>query len=354
VGIALRYAGAGQEIAVPELRPIRLVAPVMVSVLLLMTPAQAAEGSLKTVTFEQPSLLSSAAEIARRALSPLHARRLAATNDLNGQPVDITKEQFAVYVPAQKPPSGYALLVFVPPWNDARLPDGWAAALDEHGVIFVSAAHSGNDTSVHFRRIPLALIAAQNLAVQYGVDPRRVFVSGFSGGSRVALRLALAYPDLFHGAILNAGSDPIGTADVALPPDDLLRRFQETTRLIYLTGSEDTPRLSMLNASTQSMRTWCVPDIHVLTMQNAGHDPASGSTLSEALGLLLDPASPNLDGVAACRAGRENEMNGALQQTEAAIQRGDKAGARQMLDDLDARFGGLAAPRSLALDDALR
>jgi poly(3-hydroxybutyrate) depolymerase len=52
----------------------------------------------------------------------------------------------------------------------------------------------------------LALIAAQNAMAQYSVDPQQVYIGGFSGGSRVALRLALGYPDVFHGALLNAGS----------------------------------------------------------------------------------------------------------------------------------------------------
>lgn len=50
---------------------------------------------------------------------------------------------------------------------------------------------------------------------------------GFSGGSRVAEIAALAYPDVFRGAILNAGADPIDGQDgIDKPPADLLRAFQ--------------------------------------------------------------------------------------------------------------------------------
>ena len=56
------------------------------------------------------------------------------------------------------------------------------------------------------------VLAAYNVMKRYAVDPQRVFVSGFSGGARVAMRLALAYPDLFRGALMDAGSDPIGDA----------------------------------------------------------------------------------------------------------------------------------------------
>src|SRR5437879_3459051 len=94
------------------------------------------------------------------------------------------------------------------------------------------AARSGNDASVLARREPLALLAAHNLMQRYPVDPERVYVGGFSGGARVAMRLALGYPDLFRGAILNAGSDPIGGAEIPLPPRDMFMRFQSSKRIV--------------------------------------------------------------------------------------------------------------------------
>ena len=198
-------------------------------------------------------------------LSPLTAAELpqllARTGkELRAQPIDLAKEKFALYVPSQAPPRGYGLLVFVPPWTEAKLPEGWAPVLDQYGVITVSAAQSGNDASVLGRREPLALLAEQNIVRQYRVDPQRIFVAGFSGGARVAMRLALAYPDVFRGAMLNAGSDPIGDGDTPLPPRDLFLQFQ-ASRLVYVTGSQDIFHLMRDAASRQSMRTWCVFDV---------------------------------------------------------------------------------------------
>ena len=65
-----------------------------------------------------------------------------------------------LYVPAHPPPAGYGLLVFIPPWQEARLPAGWAPILDQAGIIFVSAAGSGNAEKPLARRIPLALLGA--------------------------------------------------------------------------------------------------------------------------------------------------------------------------------------------------
>src|SRR5262249_23662500 len=152
------------------------------------------------------------------------------------QPVDLADEKFLIYLPSQKPEQGYALLVFVPPWEEAGLPRQWAPILDKYGVLFVTAARSGNKEHV-LRREPRALLAAFNVTQRCPIDPRRVYVGGFSGGARVALRLALGYPDVFRGALLNAGSDALGNADavppISLPPRELLYRFQESSRLVY-------------------------------------------------------------------------------------------------------------------------
>jgi pimeloyl-ACP methyl ester carboxylesterase len=100
-------------------------------------------------------------------------------------------------------------------------------------MIFVTAAQSDNEADVLNRPEPLALLAAHNIMQRYPVDPQQVYVGGFSGGARMALRLARAFPDLFHGALLNASSDPIGNAQIPLPPQELLFQFQESTRIVY-------------------------------------------------------------------------------------------------------------------------
>jgi hypothetical protein len=192
--------------------------------------------TFRDVVFTEYGVHSSNSELVRRSLSRLAAARLErelarSGGTMKGQPVNLAEERFVVYVPSQHPALGYGLMVFVPPWQDARLSQGWTAVLDRFGIIFVSAARSGNDENVLGRREPLALLAAHNIIRQYPVDPQRVYIAGFSGGSRVALRLVLGYPDLFRGAILNAGSDPIGNSEVPLPPRDLLRTFQNSAHL---------------------------------------------------------------------------------------------------------------------------
>jgi predicted esterase len=321
-------------------------------------PQNGVAGLQRDVVFTDYSPLSGNNELVRRLLTPLSAARIdraAARSELavREQSVDLAREKFVMYVPSRAPPDGYALLVFVPPWTDARLPLGWGATLEQHGMIFVSAANSGNDADIFNRREPLALLAAQNVMTRYPVDPQRVYIGGFSGGSRVALRIALGYPDLFHGVLLNAGSDPIGDAEAPLPPADLFRTFQMSTRLVYLTGQQDSVNLDKDGGSQVSMRNWCVFNVDTLEIPRSGHEVADSAAFNRALERLrgntrLDPGK-----LADCRARIEEKMTVELRHVEDLVAEGRSGDALKLVERIDTRYGGLAAPRSLALAERI-
>ncbi len=334
--------------------------PVALLVLLAAVPLDAlAEGqTLRDVVFTDYGEQSSNPEIVRRLLSPLAAARLErelarSGKTMRGQPVNLSEERYVVYVPSQHAARGYGLLVFVPPWQDARLPQGWAGVLDRFGVIFVSAARSGNDENALGRREPLALLAAENITRRYPVDPERVYVAGFSGGSRVALRLVLGYSDLFRGAILNAGSDPIGNSEIPLPPRDLLLKFQNSTHLIYVTGELDTDHANEDLMSVRSMRHWCAFNVDSFLQPRLHHEVATAPALSRSLGDLTNSTQPDPAKLSACRSAIETELETKLQSVESLIAKGQKAEAQKQLKNLDDRFGGLATPRSLDLASKL-
>jgi dienelactone hydrolase len=327
--------------------------------LLFLLPIAAADTpaagqTLRDVAFSDYGEPSSNAELMRRLVSPLAAAQLEQERVHSGkrwadQPVNVSAERFLVQVPSQHPAAGYGLLVFVPPWQDARIPQGWAAVLNDFGVIYVSAARSGNEESVLGRREPLALLAAYNLMRRYPVDPERIYVAGFSGGSRVALRLVLGYPDLFRGAILNAGSDPIGNADIPLPPKDLLLRFQSSDHLIYVTGDRDEPHASDDLLSVRSMRHWCMFNVTSFLQPRTGHEVAAPAALSRALSSLARNTPPDPAELAACRSALDTKLETELHAVEALIAKGQKARAQRQLKSVDERFGGAAAPRTVEL-----
>ena len=317
--------------------------------------AGAAGTTLRDVVAADYPPHAESAELLRRMASPLtrlaEERTLADSGAaLARRPLEVTSERFLIYQPAgEPPPHGFALLVFVPPWQDARLPPGWAMVLERFGVVFITAARSGNDENPIGRRVPLALLAAAEARRRFAVDPEHVYVAGFSGGSRIALRIALAYPDVFRGAILDAGSDPIGTSQLPLPPRELLALFQSQTRLVYITGERDAEHLADDAQSIRSLHQWCVANAEEAVQPRVQHEIALPGALSQALERLLAPRSAEPGRLAACRAALDADLSARLREVEQLLGKDASPEAARRLRQIDERFGGLAAPRSVEL-----
>ena len=84
-----------------------------------------------------------------------------------------------------------------------------------------------------------------------------------------------------------------------------------------------------------------------------GHEVAPPSVLTHALQSLLAPDRPDPDRLASCRTAIEAEVAGRLGQVDTLVAEGRRTEAQIMLKDIDARYGGLAAPHSIALDQTL-
>jgi hypothetical protein len=315
-------------------------------------------GTASITTFSEYTALSSNNEIARRMLSPLSAAKIPellsrSGKELRGQPIVLADEKFALYVPPEMPPNGYGLLVFIPPWNDVRLPPGWDAALDKSGVIFVAPVNSGNDASVLGRRVPLAILGEYNVARRYQIDPARIEIAGFSGGSKVAMRLALAYPDIFTGALLNAGSVEIGNLEAPLPPADLFAQFQMHTLVVYSTGRSDPDNIRLDAASQDSLRKWCVFGVDDDEVTSRGHEVADAAAVSRAFEVFQRFRGPDAKRIEECRSNVDADLAKRFESIERLISAGRRDEARQALIEVDATYGGLAAPRSVELMQSL-
>ena len=311
------------------------------------------------LVFTRYTPLAHSDEIARRALPPLTYRRIhealaARHSRLADQTIDLAHERFDVYVPpGAPPPRGWGLVVYVSPGDEPTRPWRWRGPLDRRGLIFVAAQRSGNTRHVLDRRVPLALLAYENTRARFAIDERRVYIMGLSGGSRVAEVVALAYPDVFHGALLNAGADPIdGEAGIYKPPAELFRAFQRS-RLVLITGERDEANLAQDGVALASLRRACVLDLRSDVALGLGHEALNATSLDKALDALEEPAALDAAALARCNAGVERALAAELAVAEAAIARGDRAAARRQLTSIDARFGGLAAPAILALDAKL-
>jgi len=329
----------------------------LLAVALPATGGDAPTGLQSDVIFSEYSPYSRPAEMLRRSGSPLlnrGARRVAQQSgvSLREQDIDLSHEKFALYVPPEVPPQGYGLLVFVSPWDEAAVPRQWKPILDRHSMIFVTAANSGNDTSTIERREPLALLAAANVIKRYKIDPQRVYIGGFSGGARVAQRTAVAYPDIFHGVMLEAGSDTLGDI-ITLPAADLFHRFQETMRVVYLTGDHDETNRATDGLSRRSLEDWCVYDVDTETIYGSWHALADALSINHALEALDRRKQIDRAQLAQCRANIDTEMSTQLQRVETLARSGKTEEAWAMLKAIDQRYGSLAADRIVKLADML-
>jgi pimeloyl-ACP methyl ester carboxylesterase len=300
----------------------------------------------RDVVFAEQAPLAANDMLMRRLLSPrgrerARARLAASQQTLAPYPLDSPAEHFIVYVPKHRPAQGYGLLVFVPPWQDARLPAGWAGVLDRAGVIFAAAARSGNDEPMVARRIPLALTAAAALQHRLPVDPARTYVGGFSGGARVAMRMALAYPDVFSGVLLNAGSDPVGEADTPLPASALTALLQNRTRFVFVTGADDATNQTKDSATGVSLARWCMTATATLSPPHMGHEALDGPSLSWALTALDRLAHADRARSEHCRAALQPKLDHARAEAAALHAAQRTAAGEAALDRLDAAYGGL-------------
>lgn len=326
----------------------------IIGALIVLCTIAAGPGSIakfKSVSFASTTPLATNGELIHRLFSPFAAADVAKKNDaasLNSFPIDPKEEKFGLYVPEEKPAKGYGLLVWVSPLDGANMPLGWPETLEKRGIIYVTAARSGNFTSPLGRRIPLALTAAANVAGKYAIDPDRIWIAGFSGGARIAERMALAYPDLFSGAILDGSSDPIGTADVSLPSRENFEEFLNRTSIVISTGAKDRYNTQDARRVIASLRRHCFDRVSIEVRPHEGHDAMNGTSLASAIDFLDQARGRPSSTDRHCLEQLYAQIDDDLARAEAKVQN-DSNGARAALRRIDRLYGQLAAARSLDL-----
>jgi len=302
-----------------------------------------------------PSPRVDGSEFARRLLSPLEAddvarfvaagqRRLAPETFVPGA------DSVDLYVPAAAPAAGYGLLVFVPPTDVFPVPRDWLPVLAKRGLVLAVLRGAGNEADVIARRIPLALHAQAQAAAGWRIDASRTYVGGFSGGARLAQRIALAWPDVFAGSLQFAGSVVVGENRLPPPPADLAARARAGSRFVLVSGTLDGVNRRNDGLAAERLRELCFAGVRTYVPPRLDHWVPDGRGLSRALDLLEAPVEPD----DTCTQALDDAIGRALDGIEARLDAGDAEGARAELVALDDRLGGLATPRSLALAARIR
>jgi Esterase PHB depolymerase len=141
-----------------------------------------------------------------------------------------------VYLPANDPAETPGVLVYVSPMDTGAIDPRWREVMDQQNLIYISANQAGNEIPV-LRRMVMANLAVRTLAQRYTFDPARIYVSGFSGGGKVASLLATQYPEVFTGALYICG--------VNFWQEDQTPKVKRVlkNRFVFLSGSRDFNRM---------------------------------------------------------------------------------------------------------------
>lgn len=304
----------------------------------------AAGAELALVPFDAPAPLADRDVIASRMLHPYQYARLRASagdRALTGAPLDPSAERWHLFTPddcsADRP---CGALVWVHPWHEAAPPRGWEPVLRRARVVFVAAARSGNDQPVLDRRVPLALFGLAGAQARVAIDPARVWIGGFSGGGRVASRMAAAYPDVFAGGIFVATADGPGTADSPLPGGERLAALRRG-RYWAVVGDADPENHSILRDAVKHFRRACALATRFEVETDWGHRMPDGRDLEHAIRFLdrAEPVAPAAQ--AACERTASADADKAVAAVRGRLATGDRAGARRELLAAHRDWGGL-------------
>jgi predicted esterase len=134
----------------------------------------------------------------------------------------------------------------------------WKTELENRGFLFVSANRSGNERHP-IDRFRLALDATCNICRQYSVDRQRIYIGGFSGGSRMASMLGVAYADIFAGTLCISGVNFYKSVPTTggkyfpptfVPDPGVLQLAKQNRRFVLVTGEHDENRENTQAIST--------------------------------------------------------------------------------------------------------
>ncbi|MBT5845064.1 MAG: hypothetical protein HOH86_00545 [Verrucomicrobiales bacterium] len=208
---------------------------------------------------------------------------------------DIRKEKYTLLVPdgvGAKTRCG--LFIWINAGDAPTIPRAWEPVMTKHKLIFIGAHNSGNPRNV-FDRFRLAIEAAVQLKQRYNVDPKRIYISGFSGGGRCASMLGVAYPDVFSGAMpfmgVNFYKDVTAQSGKKfrlnyIPHRELLAIAKKDSRYVLVTGTKDFNRINTQAVFAQGFKKEKFANAFYLEVPKLAHALPGPEWLEKGIGLL--------------------------------------------------------------------
>ena len=326
--------------------------------ILLSDGLAAANSPSQKVTLDALSPLASASELTSRLLTPVTQDRIAKFREkvdfsFKEQTITVGEEPFELFVPEPDANGKYGLMVFIWPADDIQVPDGWWRVLRDRHIIYVASRRSSNIENIFDRRVPLALHGYEYVRSRYDVDMERVYIGGFSGGSRTAQRAAMAYPDVFRGAFLVGGSDTLGgESGFTLPSAEFSRMLQQRMRFVFSTGGDDSVNRAKDARTRRNLEALCMQGVRVVPQSGVEHWVPDGRGFNRVVGELDRPVQGSAEATA-CNERLRRDIDSGLDRVAEKIASAQLQEAGLLLGQLDTQYGGLAAPRSVELSRSI-
>jgi len=188
------------------------------------------------------------------------------------------KITWEVYLPDNESAEIPGVIVYVSPRQSGKMDGQWRKVMDQQNLIYIGANESGNRIPVN-RRMIMALMGLKALEKRVVFTSERLYVTGFSGGGRVASVLASQYPEVFTGAIYICGVD--------FWQDDQTPRVERLVqnRFVFLTGTGDFNRIDTTAVYHRYLKAGAVHST-LMVIPGLSHDHPDAKGMTKALEFL--------------------------------------------------------------------
>ena len=131
---------------------------------------------------------------------------------------DSRRQHYQLFVPRDYNPSkDWPLVVFISPGDDPLGWRYWQKTCEKAGALFCSPYAAGNSCPVG-QRTRIVLDMLDDVRRGYKIDPDQTYLTGLSGGGRMACTIAFALPEYFGGVAPACGTNPLPRLDALAAP----------------------------------------------------------------------------------------------------------------------------------------
>jgi dienelactone hydrolase len=187
---------------------------------------------------------------------------------------DSRKQSYQLFVPKNYDKSkSWPMVVFISPGDAPVGWKSWQKVCEPGNILYCEAYRAGNNCPVG-ERTRIVLDMLDDVRRHYRVDPDETYLTGFSGGGRMACTIAFSLPEYFGGLAPICGTNPPHRLSY------LNHRAADRLSVALVTGEDDFNRAEnedhmnpLLQANGVRTKLWVVP--------KSGHTVPSAEVLSE-------------------------------------------------------------------------